>query len=368
MRILFISKRQYMNKDLIDDQYGRFREIPLNLSRLGHQVIGSCLSYKTKPESRVQDSFNKKSVEWHSYNAGWLKLPGLTRYVFHTYRLARQFRPDIIIGASDSIYGAIALILSRLLRIPFVFDLYDNFESFGAIRLPFVRLFYSKAIREAALLTVVSEPLKQHVIDKYSRKGPVLVIENGIDPDLIRPLPKSECRNVLHLPVEGTLIGVIGAISRSRGIETVFPAFARLSENIPDLYLVLAGKIDSDIRIDSSSNIIVLGELPYEKIPLLLSSLDVSVVSNIDTPFGRYCYPQKFVEAVASKIAPVVADIGAMHELLHSNPEILFKPGSVDDLVRSIKYQLSNNVVPNNPSSSWFELTKRLDRDLIKCS
>ena len=37
MRILVLSKRQYMNKDLIDDLYGRFRELPLALAGLGHK-------------------------------------------------------------------------------------------------------------------------------------------------------------------------------------------------------------------------------------------------------------------------------------------------------------------------------------------
>ncbi|MGW8247539.1 MAG: glycosyltransferase [Acidiferrobacterales bacterium] len=353
-----------MNKDLIDDRYGRFREIPLQLAGLGHEVVGSCLSYKTKRELTIRDPIDQAHVEWHSYNAGWLKLPGLIRYFFNTYRLARRIQPDMIIAASDSIYGIVAMFLGRMLGKPFVFDLYDNFESFGAIKLPFVRRLYASAIRKADLLSVVSEPLRQHVIEDYSRKGPTIELQNGIDEKLFHPLSKIECRMDLGLPQDAILVGVTGAISHSRGIEIVFPALARLSKDLPGLYLVLAGKIDKDIEIGPSPNIIILGELPYDKMPRVIASLDVSVISNVDSLFGHYCYPQKFVEAVACEIPPVVAAVGAMHLLLRDTPEILFKPQDVDDLVRAIQYQLTHKLVPTKTVWSWNELARKLSNEL----
>jgi len=364
MRFLFITKRQYTNKDLIDDRYGRCRELPLQLSILNHQVIGVCLSYEKKTESVVQDSIDATYVEWHSRNAGTFKLSGLVRYFFYTYRLARRFRPDVIIASSDSIYGIVALFMSRLLKAPYVFDLYDNYESFAAINLPFVRYLYAKAIREACLVTVVSEPLRQHVTDKFSRNGPIEVVENGVNPDLFHPRTKDECRRSLNLPENAILVGVAGAISKTRGIDIIFPVFAKLLQTSMDVYLVLAGKVEIDITIPTSDRIIELGELPYEKMPLLVASLDVSIVSNIDSAFGRYCYPQKFVEAVAAGTPPVLAAVGAMKFLLDETPDILFKPGDVDDLVRAIQYQLDHRVVPQQTRITWRDLGKHLDRSI----
>jgi teichuronic acid biosynthesis glycosyltransferase TuaC len=364
MRFLFITKRQYTNKDLIDDQYGRCRELPVQLSVLGYKVVGVCLSYKKKPESVVKDSIDTANVEWHSRNAGTFKLPGLVRYFIYTYRLGRRFRPDVIMASSDSIYGILAMFMSRLLKVPYVFDLYDNYESFAAIKLPFMRFLYARAIRQACLVTVVSEPLQQHVRDKFSRNGPIEVIENGVDPDLFHPRAKDKCRKALNLPEEVILVGVAGAISRTRGIDIIFPAFAKLLQTSPDVHLVLAGKVDDDIKIPTSDRIIKLGELPFENMPLLLASLDVSIVSNIDTAFGRYCYPQKFVEAVATNTPTVVAAVGAMQKLLQGTPEILFKPGDSDDLVRAINYQLDHGVVPQLARRTWMDLGKHLDQSI----
>ena len=50
MQILVLTKRQYMNKDLIDDRFGRFREIPLEMALKKHKVYGICLSYKKKED------------------------------------------------------------------------------------------------------------------------------------------------------------------------------------------------------------------------------------------------------------------------------------------------------------------------------
>ena len=48
MKILVLTKRQYMGKDLLDDRFGRFWELPLELTRLGHEVQGISFSYRTR--------------------------------------------------------------------------------------------------------------------------------------------------------------------------------------------------------------------------------------------------------------------------------------------------------------------------------
>jgi len=75
LQILVLTKRQYMHKDLIDDRFGRFREIPLALAQMRHQVKGLCLSYQEKNEGWLKDG----PVLWKSINAGALKIVGLIR-------------------------------------------------------------------------------------------------------------------------------------------------------------------------------------------------------------------------------------------------------------------------------------------------
>ena len=92
MRILVLTKRQYMGKDLLDDRFGRFWELPLELARRGHEIRGISLSYRKKSEGSSTPSLDAGTgnITWHSVNllnAPWL---GPRRY----FRLVRQIMGD----------------------------------------------------------------------------------------------------------------------------------------------------------------------------------------------------------------------------------------------------------------------------------
>ena len=167
MRILVLCKRQYMNKDLLDDRYGRFREIPLALAQRGHPVSGLCLSYKEKKEGRTWDG----NVCWDSFNAGSGRLRGLIRYFATAVKEAQH--AEVIWACSDSFYGIIGLRAARKHGIPLVFDLYDNFEFYLAARLPVVKQLYRLAVRKADAVTCISAPLKM-LAASYGRSEKVL--------------------------------------------------------------------------------------------------------------------------------------------------------------------------------------------------
>ncbi len=95
-----------MNKDLLDDQYGRFREIPLALGLNGHKIKGLCLSYVNRNEGWVKDG----PVLWKSINATPIKLPGLFRFINEAQRFTKK--SDVIWAFSDSFYGIIGYMLS----------------------------------------------------------------------------------------------------------------------------------------------------------------------------------------------------------------------------------------------------------------
>ncbi|MCP4627790.1 MAG: group 1 glycosyl transferase, partial [bacterium] len=124
LNVLVLTKRQYTNKDLIDDRFGRIWELPAGLAAKGHRITGLCLSYKKRSEG----VFHVDGMIWESINAGPLKIAGLRRFCRRARQLAQD--ADVIWASSDSIYGIIGYYLARCLRIPFVFDLLDNYEYF----------------------------------------------------------------------------------------------------------------------------------------------------------------------------------------------------------------------------------------------
>jgi teichuronic acid biosynthesis glycosyltransferase TuaC len=365
MRILALCKRQYTRHDLLDDRYGRLRELPLALTRLGHEVRGLCLSYRRQTEGVTLDSDPDNpgaQVQWHSLNAGPLFLPGLARFIRSASAHAREFQPDIVWSASDSFYGVIGGRVAHAVGALHVFDLYDNFESFAAASLPVVRSAYRSAARNADGVVCVSEALRTKVVADCHRTGPLLVLPNGVDTTRFRPRDRDACRRRLSLPTDAPLVGITGAISRSRDIDTVLQALSTLMEERQEVHLVLAGPRDRGLSLPHGPRIHDLGVRPHDEAPELIGALDIAIVGNLDSEFGRYCFPQKAYETVASNVAMVASDVGAMHELLEPCPQAHFRPRDVDDLLRALRAQLDNPCrLPPETAPDWDDLGTRLE-------
>lgn len=359
MRILVLGKRSYTGKDLIDDRYGRLFELPAWLSRFGHQVIGVALSYRraSTGEYRWDDL---PGLVWHAESLGAIPFLGYTRTL---RQIIRETRPDLIWACSDAYHAILGWQLQRRFEIPVVIDLYDNFESFPATRLPGVLSLFRRACHSATGLTLVGDALRGYVREQYGVDSPMLVLHNGTDPTLFHPRDKLASRRALGLPEQGKLIGTAGAITTGRGIATMFDAFLALADEMPDLHLVFAGPRDATPSRYRHPHIIDLGVLPLERVPMLLSALDLGVISNIDSPFGRYCFPQKLHELTACGTPFVAANIGETAAMLHRHPHLLFPPGDAIGLACRIRDRLTlddSQGIPIHPHT-WNELARELD-------
>ena len=338
MRVLVLSKRQYTGKDLLDDRYGRLFEIPSILAARGNEVTGVALSYRCRRGGwyRWED---QPGLSWFSINAfpaGFWLYPRLLG------KITADFRPDVVWACSDAFHGIAGSLLSSRFGTPLVIDLYDNFDSFAGTRLPGVKMLFHRACRSADGLTVVSHALAGYVAAKYGPSMPPQVLGNAVPRGLFFPRSKIECRKTLGLPLDKRLIGTVGAITESRGISALFEAFLRLAARDRDLWLVFAGPRDDTPRRYRHERIIDLGTIGADKVPVALNSLDVGVVCNLDSDFGRYCFPQKFYEMVACGLPLAAANVGEMKSLLARWPQLMFAPNSVTGLAECLRRQLSD--------------------------
>ncbi len=348
-----------MNKDLIDDRFGRFREIPLALAQKGHKVQGLCLSYSDKKEGLFHDG----PVTWRSINATPLLFPGLLRFILEARTLSKK--ADVIWACSDSIYGIIGHMLSTKFGIPLIFDLYDNFEYFLMARLPGIKQFYRYVVKNCDALTCVSRPLAG-LVASYGRDKLIFVLENAVRKDLFLPMNKKECRKALNLPQNVQVIGTAGALTHNRGIETLFEAFDILRKKNENIHLAVAGP--RNIKIPRDAKIHDLGILPMEKVPLLLNSLDAGVICNQKNEFGKYCFPQKTREMMACNIPIVAAKIGSMEELFADRPEWLYEPGDSKSLAKALEFRLLNPQAEYEIPPDWTDLAVILEEIMFKVS
>lgn len=361
MRIAFLCKRRYMGKDVVLDRYARLYEIPHQFARLGHAVHGYCLDYHAA-DSAGQWTHDAApgTLAWQSFAVGKRRLPWLAAYPWHLLRQLRAFRPDILIGASDIPHVVLARWLARRLGTPYAVDLYDNFEGFGQARIPGFVPALRRAVREAAVVTTTSEPLRRKVLADGA-KGTVIAMPSSVDLAVFAPGDKAAARQRLGLPQDARLIGTAGGLYRDKGIEPLYEAWHRLAAHHPGLRLVLAGPYKQELPPPQGEQVHYLGHLNHAQVADLFRALDVGVISILDTPFGRYCFPQKAYEMLACGLPVAATGIGQMTDLFHDTPSALFSPGDAKALAQAILRLLAHPTTTNLPVRDWSELVTDID-------
>lgn len=350
-----------MGRDLLDDKYGRWREIPIAMKRLGHQVAGVCLSYRPRPEGRFTDTEGEVEIEWTSLNLGRLRMPGLLRYWRALNNVVTSFRPDVVFAASDVFQVLLGGAVARFEDVRLIVDLSDNYESYQGSGLPGIKSVFRRVVRKADLVTCVSAPLAEYVMTEYERTGPTQVLEMGVLKDEFAPGNREEGRDRLGLPKDRVILVVAGALKRDRDIEVVFRATDRLatSEDVPPL-LVVAGSRDSELDWPAIASVVDLGLLDHSEIPYLLRAADVVLVPNADSEFGRYCYPQKASEAISTQVPIVAAATPVLKQLLGDTPTALYNFGDVESAAEAIRSQLARPTLSRTPTYTWGELAGRV--------
>jgi glycosyltransferase involved in cell wall biosynthesis len=351
-----------MGKDLLDDQYGRFYEIPKILAKKGHTITGLCLSYRKRKEYLFNDQANaSEAPSWFSVNLGIMKVLGLFRYMTQLDRIIEATRPDIICGCSDSMHAILAAHFSRRHKTKLLIDLYDNFHSYGATSLPGIRAGFVRSLKEADGICTVSDRLRRYMLDRHSLSQPFIVLGNAINRDLFNPGDQSSSRCLLGLPNNGLLVGTAGALHKNRDIQSLYAAFEALRKRNCDIHLVIAGPRNRRVKIPVGDQIHDLGILRHSDVATLYRALDVGVICNLDSEFGRYCYPQKFFEMLACNIPIISSSVGTMKDMLGSDSYALYQPGDPESLATGIEGLLSHPRIPDLPIPDWEDRAGELE-------
>lgn len=355
-----------MAKDLLDDRYGRFRELPLALACLGHSVSGICLSYRPRNEGDNIDGTDDSLVHWYALNL-WRLLPVVSGNYWTTVdALAQSLQFDLVLACSDALHVLIGVRVASRIGVPLVVDLYDNFESFGSTRWLGIAGAFRRAVIVAAGVICISRPLAGLVREGYGYQGPLEVIENAVPAHLFQPGDRKVSRLALGLPADGHFIGTAGALSSTRGIEVLFRAFEIIRAERADVHLVLAGPRDRLLVLPRGERVHDLGLLAPDRIPVVLSALDVSVICNRETDFGNYCFPQKFYESVACGVPVISAATGSLRELLAEWPDHLYVPGDAESLAARLRSQLTHPQQLPFQTPTWYDLGIRMSAFLQK--
>jgi len=174
------------------------------------------------------------------------------------------------------------------------------------------------------------------------------VVPNAADLSLFRPTEKAQARRVLGLSLESAIVVYVGNLAHWQGLETLVDAAKHLTQ-IPRLQILIVGDgpvrgsvIERIASAHVEGTIRLMGALPHEKVPLVLSAADVCVA-----PFTRVrndligISPIKLFEYMAAGRPVVASDVAGVREIMQ-DAGMLVTPDSPTNLAAAISHLLSN--------------------------
>jgi teichuronic acid biosynthesis glycosyltransferase TuaC len=362
LNIVFVCKRYYTGKDVVSHRFGRLYEIPKQLALLGHHVTVLCMDYRNSdPQEGFVDRFENGGACWNVIPLRNL----LNIKIIAILQRVEASRPDIVMGSSDIPCLWVAKKLASRMKVPYVADLYDNYESFGQARIPGFRRILRGCIKRADVVIAVSRVLQAKVSHEREPQMPIVVMTNGILRSSFFIGDKISARVNLGLPMGVKLIGTAGNLSRMKGLDTVYEAWRQIEMLADNVFLVLAGRIEKKFPVPRGPRVIYLGELSEQQVGQLFRALDVGIIPAHDSVFGRYCFPQKLYEMVGSGLPVVAARVGAIGEILHQTPELLFTAGDSKSLLAATLLQIEQQKLTEIEIMEWAGLVADLEPVLL---
>jgi len=261
---------------------------------------------------------------------------------------------DVVVGTSPQLFTVCAAyVISRLKRIPFVFELRDlwpeSIRAVGAIGnsrlldvLERVELFlYHKAAR----IVSVTYSFKRNLISRGVNANKVIVVTNGVDVSRFRPQPRDEVL-AAQLGLQGMFIaGYIGTHGLAHGLETLLEAARRLQDNPNggDVRFLMLGdgankaKLVEKAQAMGLVNVVFVSSVPKEQVVRYWSLLDVSIIHLKKTELFTTVIPSKLFECMGMGIPVLHGVAGESAEIVESEKcGQVFEPENADALCAGI--------------------------------
>jgi glycosyltransferase involved in cell wall biosynthesis len=303
-------------------------------------------------------TLQRDGVQWMSHDLRTLGPAGL---IARLQGDAEGFRPDWVLGCSDTWYGWLAQRLARRTRARLAVDAYDNYEAYMPWNLP-LHAAWRRAVSAADIVTSAGPHLAARLDGHRRGKLPATIVPMAADPEFT-PRNRIDSRLALGLPPDAPLIGYMGGWARNRGTDGVLEAFRLLRASLPDARLVLTGRPPAHALAEPG--VLALGYIDDAQLPIALSALDVACVITADSSFGRYSYPAKLCEAMACQTPVVATSSKPVRWMLNDDERFLTPVGDASELAKRMLARLAGPrriTYPGLPN--WHDSARRFEAAL----
>lgn len=291
MKIYFIGKQLYTNRDALRDRFGRIYNLPRVWNSIDTICSLALINYRSASLVRkFQDGLHISSLGiLNPLNYATLK------------REVREFAPDAIVASGDCFIGNLGMALARTTKSKFIFDVYDDYRTFSGYKLFLGWDAFQYLLRNADLTLYASFRLA-----KDHPNGRSTVAPNGIDSKLFIKKDKITARRELGLAEDAQYIGYFGSMVKERGINELLEAMRKLRTTHGNTVRLLAcGHLGSGVQLDEPW-VDYHGLRAHSEMPTYMSACDVLALPYLSSRFLDSASSCKIAEYLACQ-RPIAA-------------------------------------------------------------
>lgn len=362
MRILFLS--HYFPPE-VNAPATRTYEHCREWVKHGHEVtVVSCVPHHPMGKAypgyknrfyQVEERDGIRAIKVWTYitaNEGFVKRTW--NYIFYM-KMAIWIAPfigkaDVVISTSPQFFNGLAgYFVSRLKRAPWILEIRDlwpeSILAVGAITnkpiIRFLEYLEMFAYRKADRIVSVTEAFKNYMVSKGIDEQKIHVITNGVNLDFYQPVAKNQAL-AAELGVSGKFVAAyVGTHGMAHHLETILAA-ARQCDN-PDIVFLMVGDGAERQRLLSMKqelgldNVVMVQQLPKEKMPALWSITDASLVLLKKSDLFKSVIPSKIFESMAMQCPIILGVEGEVKGIIEkAGSGICIEPESVVELLQAV--------------------------------
>lgn len=253
-------------------------------------------------------------------------------------------------------FNAAGMLAARSRRIPLLLEVNDSVEVERERRghsLMFrgvARRIEQSVFRSAAGLFVVSNYLRDLLVDRGIDASKIVVTPNAIDPVRFDPETAGAAAVRERLGLQGrVVIGFVGSFLSWHGIELLMRVVPRILDRHPSAAFLLVG--DGARRGPAEEQVAAAGlrdrvrftgHVPHAEVPGYIATMDVGLMPHSN----RFGSPVKIFEYMALGIVPVGPRLGPLQEAIEEDVNgLLFEPENEDALFDTLSRLASDEVL-----------------------
>ena len=357
---------QYLYRHLGNQDVEAHVVVPA-LGRGGHQIQHGVHVYRFRyffrPFQRLcYGSGILPNLKQHP--ALWLLVPFfLAAFAMAATRIAFRVRPSVIHGHWFVPTGVIGLIVSKLVRRPFVITAHGG-DAFS-MKSRAMRRLKASVCRFADAWTANTETTARAIVSEVGTK-PGRIVPMGIDSMLFSPAIIDTNTSPVHSKYR---LVFIGRLVEKKGVEYLLKALALLPGAV-------AGKVELDVIGDGyererlqklaaemklSGRVNFLGSINNRQLPQYLQRADLFVgPSIIDSAGDTEGQGVVFLEAMACKVCVVATAVGGIADVIETEENgILVPPADPQALAKTIQELLEDDTKRNRLALNGYRLVQQ---------